>query len=140
VPEDSTVADQVRIENLRLKLHIPAVGSEQDKFYQGTIDGRRIARRYHDNSNRSEGAFLGSLAFGVVGGAVAYGTASASRPLPADPVLESISQMSSDYQQGFLSGYESQARHMNGDAALESAFWGIAIVGVVVLLVVGLSR
>lgn len=114
---------------------LPVPGSERDCFYQGVVDGRRVARKVRlsgQGGDRVGGAVAGTVAFGAIGSAVALGSAAASSTMPPEDVLRELNELSLNYQQGFLSGYEQQYRQMGN----EDAWFGV-IIGAGLLALIG---
>lgn len=117
----------------------PDAGSERDCFFQGVLDGRRIARIIwsSDGTDWAGHAALSQFVYGNDGGTFAYAMASTSRDLPPEPVLSKLNPLTMQYQQGFLQGYDQQMHQMNREDAgfgLVVGMLAAAAVGVAVLI------
>lgn len=119
-----------------IRFSFPDPGSEKDCFFQGIVDGRRIARMVHsvDGSDWAGHAALGQFVAGSDGGTLAYAMASTSRDLPPEPVLAKLNPLTMQYQQGFLQGYDQQMHQMNK----EDASYGL-VIGALLTLGVGVA-
>ncbi len=117
----------------------PAPKSEKDCFYQGIMDGRRVAYKLKLDKKAKTGegaAVAATMLHGSMGAMMSYGVAASSKHLPPDFILRDLNDLSVEYQQGFLQGYETQMREFSKAAAADGWLIGSLLVALTGLLVV----